>query len=339
MKGVVEVYRGEEKILEESNMIMDNLGSQIAFWMSLPRGFGEIPSASAIYDTSNYTVRAASLGKDAAGYNRHAHLATHFINTAATSTINVTSISDTALSYDVERESTYFDSTLSATLAKYNVLPEDSNPAIKRLETKSTKVLSQPNSYDVGHNLNMLTSGTEKLGCYAPSGIVRFSLKRPNASFRSFLFTRNQEGYNSPNGVDSKAIDNRGFIRVNVKDFVEGRTAEQSQHYYSGLLVSYDSTYWDPTNNLFSVNHVLGIDPRDVVCLNFFGGVYTIGLWGFDIKKMMDKGMYPPYQQYPIDDIEYKLYARKTFTKDITKYDSLTVTIERLIINWRFNFI
>jgi hypothetical protein len=339
MKGVVEVYRGEEKILEESNMLMDNLGSQIAFWMSLPRGFGEIPSAKAIYDTSNYTVRAASLGKDAAGYSRHAHSS----NVGQTSSvISVRSKFVDAINYDIEKESTYLDPSISSILATYTVLPEDSNPIMQRLETASTKTPAQPSLLDLGHNPNLTISGGGyvRAGCYSTSAATRFRIVKADGTVLAKPFAPNTEGFNSEFGIERKAIDTRGFIRVNVADIVDGNSKQQEANSASyGLILTYTPTHWNPSQNLFGVDHFMTLVPQDVVCLNFFGGVYTIGLWGFDIKKMMEKGMYPPYQQYPIDDIEYKLYARKTFTKDLTKFDNLEGLIEKLDINWRFTFV
>lgn len=337
MNGVVEVYRGEEKILEEPNMLMDNLGSQIAFWMSLPRGFESIPEAESIYDTSNYTIRAASLGKDAAGYNRHAHSPR---TAQVSSLIKVRSNDPTTLNYDIEKESTYYDASISSTLARYKVLPEDSKPSMQRLEKNSTRVFFTSSTLDVGHNLNLIPSGQGYVsaGCYCTSAATTFQiLDQSGVTVRTKSFSTNTRGFNSSNGVSNKAIDSRGFIRVNVNNILDGKSKENLPYY--GLITTYTGSRWNPRLNLYSLDNLIILVPQDVVCLNFFGGVYTIGLWGFDIEKMMDKGMYPPYNQYPIEDIEYKLLARKTFTQDLTKFDDITQTIQDLRINWRINFI
>jgi len=341
-------------------MIMDNMGSQIAFWMSLPRGFGDIASASAIYDTSNYTVRAASMGKDAAGYSHHAHRPQLSASSAPTDRfVRVLSYGPVDSSaYKAEEFSTFYDAGASALRTRFKVLPEDSHPRMQRLESKSTAVAvaGSASSIDVGHNLNRIDE-IEALGCYAPSGSLTFrilsSLPDSAIAIRSPL--GNTNGFNSPDGVSVKSVDKNGFIRVTVNNLVGGRAADVAKEYYRGLLISYDPIdappnepkapspeyAWDPLQNRFSVKHVIGLRPQDFLCLNFFGGVYTIGLWGFDVEGMIKKGKYPPYTAYPVDggpdSAEYKLFARKTFTKDITFYDKIQNVILQTII-WRFNF-
>ena len=357
MRGVVEVYRGDEKILEEPNMIMDNMGSQIAFWMSLPRGFGDIASASAIYDTSNYNVRAASLGKDAAGYSHHAHRPQLSASSSPSDRfVRVLSYGPVDSSaYKTEEFSTFYDAAASALRTRFKVLPEDSHPRMQRLESKSTAVAvaGSASTIDVGHNLNRMDE-IEALGCYAPPGEfnVVFKILSSLPEGNNIIAERrrsNTDGFNCDAGIEAKSLDKNGFIRVTVDSIAEGKSLETSDSYFRGLLLSYDDLNqapeakyaWDPPTNRFSLKHVIGLRPQDFLCLNFFGGVYTIGLWGFDIEGMIKKGKYPPYSDYPVDggpnSAEYKLFARKTFNKDITSYERIqSVNLQKII--WRFNF-
>ena len=361
MRGVVEVYRGDEKILEEPNMIMDNMGSQIAFWMSLPRGFGDIASASAIYDTSNYTVRAASLGKDAAGYSHHAHKSDLNARSAPfDSTIRVISYNPTGTNYKTSEFASEFiterivlinsgNTELSAyvpvghRVTRFEVLPEDSHPRMQRLESKSTLVpnLEGANStVEVGHNLNRIDE-IECLGCYAPrntptSNNVTFTMLKEDRSFLATTTLANNNGFNSPGGVAVSSVDPNGFIRVTVNDIQEGRAEVGQGHYYKGLLLSH-SDGWDGATGDLSVHHIIGIRPVDLLCLNFFGRIYTIGLWGFDVQEMLKQGKYPPYTQ-DIETIKYKLFARKTFNKDLTYYNGDLNDIKTLTINWQLVF-
>jgi len=339
---------------------MDNMGSQIAFWMSLPRGFGDIASASAIYDTSNYTVRAASMGKDAAGYSHHAHRPQLSASSAPTDNIfRVLSYGPVDSSaYKTEEFSTFYDAGASALRTRFKVLPEDSHPRMQRLESKSTAVAvsGSASTIDVGHNLNRMDE-IEALGCYAPPGNINVFFKilssLPEGNNIIAEYQRpNTDGFNSNDGIALKSLDKNGFIRVTVNSIAEGRAAERKQpqgEFYRGLLLSYDDLNqapedkyaWDPPTNRFSLKHVIGLRPQDFLCLNFFGGVYTIGLWGFDVEGMLKKGKYPPYSDYPVDggpdSAEYKLFARKTFNKDITLYNKIQdVKLQKII--WRFNF-
>ena len=54
-------------------MLLDQAGELIADVMTANRSLANIPSASAILDTSNYTFHAISYGKDADGFKHHAH--------------------------------------------------------------------------------------------------------------------------------------------------------------------------------------------------------------------------------------------------------------------------
>lgn len=345
MIGVVEVYRGNQKILEEPNMIMDQLGNQIAFWMSLPRGFSNIPEAANLYDTSNYTVRAASLGKDAASYNLHAHgplVSGLIVNDGILRVYSYEGSAST--SYRTEKTARYYvnNSYYSGTVSRYDILPEDSHPKMTRLEEKSTKVNAVSGSLDLGHNLNLAISGNayKPAGCYAPSGNSTLYLwsSIPNINAAAGNTINNTNGFNSAAGQLYKSIDSRGFIRVTHTDLADGYGYYNSGNYFRGLLIRHSGL---GLHNDYEVIHTLGIRPADFLYLNFFGGIYTMGLWGFDVQKMLNKGMNPPFSQYNIEDIDYKLFARKTFNKDLTYYEGTTNSfseVSALEINWKFKF-
>lgn len=368
MMGVVEIYKGDKKVIEEPNMLMDNIGKSISFWMSLPRAFSGVETASSIYDTSNYSVRAASLGKDAAGYSNHGHssylkesiISDGIFRVYAKGYKNYINLS--SLSYQVERDHVLtpgpdtrlklINSGIPETsafmfsgsfYAENPVLPEYSNPTMQRLETNSTK----PSSYltsavvpDVGHNLNFTISGNsyKPVGCYAPGGSITYYLlsSLPNGiACQDTIF--NNTGFNSNLGVTAKAIDSRGFIRTTVSSIKSGQDAINAGNYYLGLLLGQGADFEQD----LEVHHVLGITQPDFLALNFFGGVYTIGLWGYDVEGMISKGMYPPFSQYDINSLDYKLFARKTFNRDLTFYEGTTTDfseIQTLKINWRFKF-
>jgi len=367
MRGVVEVYRGDEKILEEPNMLMDNQGSQIAFWMSLPRGFGNIESAASLYDTSNYTIQAASLAKDAAGYSQHAHLSALSTFSGTDNELYVLSYEGSAAkAYDTEKFAYYLTQrevhlnlgilnlpygygdpalvqtkTIETNRVRHKILPEFSHPKMQRLEEKSTDVFG----IDLGQNMNAIFL-TELMGCYAPSGLVKYyvlsSLPAVSSNVAVSAEINNTDGFNSQDGQNNKAIDIAGYIKNNSEDIVDGQIAENARQYFKGLIMSYDNETWNTPNGLYSIKYVIGLVPADLLALNFFGGVYTIGLWGYDVEGMIKKGKYPPYSDYPTNNweerAEYKLMARKTFTFDLTKHDDITQVIDPVKIIWRFNF-
>ena len=64
MRGVVEIWRGDELILEEPNMLVDGAGELLADIMTASpslSGIQDTPTSS-ILDASNYRIQAISFG-------------------------------------------------------------------------------------------------------------------------------------------------------------------------------------------------------------------------------------------------------------------------------------
>ena len=59
MRGVVEVWRGDEKILEEPNMLVDGAGELLADIMTVSPSLSGITdhATSSILDASNYMIQ------------------------------------------------------------------------------------------------------------------------------------------------------------------------------------------------------------------------------------------------------------------------------------------
>lgn len=330
IEGIVEVFKDQDKIYEGSNMILDNAGELIADILTLPRELDRIPHASAIYDVSNYTVRAASLGKDALGYSYHAHLSSLPLD----GTIRVISYSDFSMS-------SYITSAF-ALATNVQILPEPSDSEMVRLERGYTgfTVEDKP-EYDYGHNVNLVSefngSGV-RYGCYAPSSTFDIYLLTPEGSVNASATLNNVSGYNC---YDSpSAIDTRGFIALTVSTMAQGTTLE-SQQAYRGLLLA-SGANWTADNS--EIRWILGIHPQDLIVLNAYGGIYNIGLWAIDIRKMLQKGMLPPYSIGASDEMEYRLVARKTFSSDLTYYNDdganpgISSVTTPLKIVWRWVF-
>ena len=73
MRGEIEVIVGDKTVYKDSNMVVDSAGSLLADIMTVPRAYEDIPSASSILDTSNYTIQAISFGKGTGGYLKNSH--------------------------------------------------------------------------------------------------------------------------------------------------------------------------------------------------------------------------------------------------------------------------
>ena len=78
IRGFVQVIQAagtpdEEVLFSENNMIVDGAAETIATMMTIPPDLSSVSSASSIYDTSNFTIQAVSLGKAPIQYYLNAH--------------------------------------------------------------------------------------------------------------------------------------------------------------------------------------------------------------------------------------------------------------------------
>ena len=75
MRGEVEIYRGNELIYHEPNMLVDGAGKTIADIMTASPSLSGVEdhATSSILDSSNYTIQAISFGKDLETFSKYAH--------------------------------------------------------------------------------------------------------------------------------------------------------------------------------------------------------------------------------------------------------------------------
>ncbi len=73
MRGEVQIWKGDELIHHEDNLLVNGAGESIVDMLTVSPSLSGIPTASALLDTSNYTIQAISFGKDASAYQFNAH--------------------------------------------------------------------------------------------------------------------------------------------------------------------------------------------------------------------------------------------------------------------------
>ena len=63
----------------------------------------------------------------------------------------------------------------------------------------------------------------------------------------------------------------------------------------------------------------------DAGSLLLFGGLFHLGLWCLDIKQMLKDGYNPPFNFNALNNIrKYRLFAKKTFNKDLLDVENNT---------------
>ena len=154
-------------------MLVDGAGELIVDVMTANRSLSGIPSASAILDTSNYTLHAISYGKDADGFRNHAH---KILSPSATRIIKVKS-------YDSVTVSSYHtSSTASALQETYKLLPRYPSPLDRKLELNSTIPIYSSGVVNAGQCLNSvinpsLSAYSHLIGCFpASSNTTAFNI-------------------------------------------------------------------------------------------------------------------------------------------------------------------
>ena len=298
-------------------MFVDKAGELIADVMTMNRSLATIPSASAILDTSNYTFQAISYGKDAAGFQYHAH---RILSPSSDGAIKV-------ISYGSNSFSGYqSSSTASALDFEYKLLPQSVNPADTRLELESTVPVYSSGIIDSGQYLNTamhpsLSAFSHLIGAFTPASGSNFKVYNQASSL---IFSGSiQSFYNSYNMMDCS-----GFLK-----FVPNSLATQ-QTAYQLTQIDFPNTNWASIYSAGVFRSCWTAFPAeidvfwlltlgDAASLNLFGGIYQIGLWCLDIKEMLKDGYYPPYNFNTLNtNRKYRLFAKKTFSKDLLYYSS-----------------
>ena len=75
MRGSVEIYYCDDTeahlIVKEDNLVVDGAGKLIVDMLTISPSLSAIPTASALLDASNYTMKAMSFGAPSSAYTRN----------------------------------------------------------------------------------------------------------------------------------------------------------------------------------------------------------------------------------------------------------------------------
>jgi len=341
MRGVVEIYQGDLLISREENLIVDSGSEVLADIMTVSPSLANIPTASALLDTSNYTIYAHSTGKDAAAFLTNCH---------SSSIYNLSAVSAYLTRLTVEAITS--GSVVSSYIPQ-NSLPSYPDPLDRTLETLSDDVYSHlPSSVDAqlirsfGQNLNVIglwrvglsatpmfssldISSAALLGCYPEPtgyGFNRIRLVSPSSTLIVQRAT-----YNGNINFYS-AMDWRGYVRKR----------EESQNAAAALALSAE-----PSNvsSLGEVTYRFSLGLDDISLVNLFGGINILGLWCIDINKTLKNGSTPPFIFDSLQPkTEYKLFCKKVFNRNLTyTVDSISGaglnSHQTITVIWRIYFI
>ena len=366
MRGVVEVWRGDEKILEEPNMLVDGAGQLLADIMSVSPSLSGVEdhATSSILDASNYRINAISFGtgKDAFRANAHA-------------------LGEDSLEQLTGSRRTNHIGGLVGMLAVNSLpdnpglgfpaiigLPDSPNPTMTVLE-EDTGVSSQlTNSAGSGTAVSSITPGNGQLTNFLPSAIysatyqgtafddslsacVAASLMGcfPDGSSTPYTAAAGQIAYR-PTGASEvfrttdggffnevSSMDLSGFVNMVMSSVPHGGAAGLNfSGGASGLCLSAPA---EETNEGFPfVEYTVSFASGDCTYAHAYGGITHLGLWTIDMEQSLLNGNTPPFAFSVLNNPrKYRLFCRKGLSKDLTHITDVT-EYDELTIKWRIHF-
>lgn len=336
MRGIVEIYKNygtpQQELVEEShNLIVDGAGEMICDLMTLPVEGSAISSASAIYDSSNFTVRAVSFGKAASGYLYNAHGADAFASGEA----------------GASRIGTLTNSSLTVSShVPFLFLPDDPDPLDYKLayipsgQYNDVTGVSGLSAIEVfGQNVNLNEYGASAAGTIIARAFIR-SGAWPRRSGSTFTL-----GYlNNAGGrvtIASAVSVSSNFNTVSSMDIYGFVTTTSSTNPLSGLVTSSTNSFSSTGEIIYQIT----VSGSDALAANHYGGITQMGLWGLNLKSMLAAGRTPPYAFHPyINVLDYRLFSKKTFNKNIVAIqdngsDAGLRNYSNLTIIWRIFFL
>jgi len=313
-------------------MFLQGFGEVLTNVLTVNPELSGVSSASSVLDTSNYTFHATTYGKDAEGFNFHAHFVSAVDRVDGESDGSVSSYNGDAIvviarssfgnSYPVSSTHNHFSATY-VSLPAYPAINHD------RLEPGSTKTTNASSFSstppDLGHYPNSwvdstLSNAWTVLGGFAPPSAAGKALMLFGPT-SSFVTSAVISGIYNQNQV----VDKNGYVNVSQVSALNGQLGADGQGYeLSGGSVIFSS-------NASSVcpsagNTALAVVPQhgDAAALAAYGGVNHIGVYCLDLNAMLASGINPPYNYNALNNNRiYKLVSKVSLWDNLLNHQDL----------------
>ena len=306
-------------------MFLQGFGEILTTALTVNPELSGIPTASSILDASNYTFHAVTYGKDAEGYNFHAHSvstveyvdgnssnAVSGYNGGSAIVINYRAAGNLLQSYNASAAHIQFSST-------YTSLP--AYPAINhtRLEPGTTQTVNasafSATAPDLGHYPNSwintdLDQAWPIIGGFAPPSSAGKSLALATDA-GALIGVGVLSGMYNQNGV----IDKDGYVSVSQVSALDGQFGADGQGFeLSGGCVIFSSTA-SGVHPGSGVVALAAVPQRgDAATLAAFGGINHIGVYCLDLNTLLASGINPPYNYNALNNNRiYKLVSKVSF--------------------------
>lgn len=361
MRGEVEIWRGDELLVKESNMLVDGAGVLLADIMTANPSLSGIEdtATSSILDASNYTIQAISFGTSREGFLNDGHATDSFKEgffLTMAEQVELGSYSVGAISHN----GNYDGSSLRPVVG----LPEAPNPVMKTFE-QSTNVSASVGGVDV----SSVFPGNGQLVNFTPSAVLSATMSGtpfssitsavaaaslmggfPDSTELDFTFDpvryhyENESVYFNVDAMggnfnDASSMDLSGFVNMVMSSVPDD--VYQMSSTSSGLCVSAAPDFAESGKVEFSTQ----LEAADLGWANIYGGIFHLGLWTIDLQKSLEAGNTPPFEFTQLDNPrKYRLFARKGLTKNLCHIEDNGIDAGEknrtpLEIKWRIYFL
>tara|TARA_R110000868_G_scaffold10352_1_gene50968 strand:- start:7250 stop:8299 length:1050 start_codon:yes stop_codon:yes gene_type:complete len=319
-------------------MFTQGFGEVLTDLLTTNPALADLPSASAILDTSNYTFNAITYGKDAQGFNFHGHTLSSTQHVLGNISKPVSGFNDGNLivkRYNAASPSSYFfSSTYYEFSSTYNSVPRYPSPKDVRLELESTLTTNASAwTYaselpDVGHYPNAAVSQNLSAAWNVVGGFPPYLMESMPK-----LYLVDEAGGLVTSGTLSGVynefglVDSNGYVKINEGSGfdnglssltpIQGGALSGGPCVFSGLA---------GTDGITRGQSLLAVVPQlgDAASLAAFGGVSHIGVWCLDLKEMLASGLMPPYSwDHLNNNRKYKLVSKVTFWDNLLSHEDI----------------
>jgi len=307
-------------------MFVQGFGEVLTDALTVNPALADLPSASSILDTSNFTFQAVAFGKDAGGFVQHSHAISSIQYVNGNSASGASAYDDgllTIINYASDAPSgasSYIPSgTYLKFLSTYDSVPNYPSVTDTRLERGST-LNANLSGYqyasalpDLGHYANpaldsQLSAVWNKIGGFIPTG-----------SFYAYAFYNKDLSNIYVGNVSSflngnQLMDKDGYLIISPSSVAQNDTG--SPDYSQGsIMVSSAGGSRTPSEGRMTIKN--RFQQGDAVCMAAFGGIKHVGVYCLDLKEMLNSSLIPPYGWDALNNIrKYKLVAKVTILDD-----------------------
>ena len=311
-------------------MFVQGFGEVLTDALTVNPALADLPSASSILDTSNFTFQAVAFGKDAAGFTQHSHAISsiQYVNeNSASGASAYDSGLLTIINYASDAPSgasSYIPSgTYLKFLSTYDSVPNYPSVTDTRLERGSTlnenlRGVTSQYQYasalpDLGHYANpaldpQLSAVWNKIGGFIPTG-----------SFYGYAFYNKDLSNIYVGNVSSflngnQLMDKDGYLTISPSS-VSQNPAAATDYTNGSIMVSSAGGSRTPSEGRMIIKN--RFQQGDAVCMAAFGGIKHVGVYCLDLKEMLNSSLIPPYGWDALNNIrKYKLVAKVTILDD-----------------------